>query len=249
MGQSAQSYFDTSTWDPRDVLSGGARMVPISTPAGDFRVWTKRVGTNPDLTVLLLHGGPGATDELYECFDAWFPRAGIEYYYYDQLGSLRSDQPDHPDLWDLERFVDEVEQVRQALGLDRSNFVLLGQSWGGILAIEYALHYQEHLKGLVISNMMSSCPAYNAYAEYVRMPAMDQDVLAEIKAFEANGDTANPRYMQLLTDHHYVQHVLRIPAERWPEPINRAFEHLNPAVYVPMQGPSELGLSGKLSDW
>ena len=85
------SYFDTSSWDPADVLSGGSRMIPISTPSGEFRVWTKRVGTNPDIKVLLLHGGPGATDELYECFDVWFPGAGIEYYYYDQLGSFRSD--------------------------------------------------------------------------------------------------------------------------------------------------------------
>jgi proline iminopeptidase len=110
------SYFDTSGWDPRDVLSGGSRMIPINTPVGEFRVWTKRVGTNPDLKVLLLHGGPGASDELYECFDTWFPREGIEYYYYDQLGSFRSDQPDDPSLWDLDRFVDEVEQVRVALG-------------------------------------------------------------------------------------------------------------------------------------
>jgi proline iminopeptidase len=64
-------------------------MIPISTPSGEFRVWTRRVGTNPELKVLLLHGGPGASDELYECFDVWFPRAGIEYYYYDQLGSFR----------------------------------------------------------------------------------------------------------------------------------------------------------------
>ena len=90
-------------------------MIPISTPSGEFRVWTKRVGTNPDIKVLLLHGGPGATDELYECFDVWFPGAGIEYYYYDQLGSAYSDQPDEPSLWDLPRFVEEVEQVRVAL--------------------------------------------------------------------------------------------------------------------------------------
>src|ERR1700709_751249 len=133
------SYFDTSTWDRRDVISGGSRMVPVTPPVGDFRVWTKRVGNNPDLKVLLLHGGPGATDELYECFDARFPRAGIEYYYYDQLGSFRSDQPDDPSLWNLARFVDEVEQVRQALGLDSTNFVLLGQSWGGMPALEHAV--------------------------------------------------------------------------------------------------------------
>jgi proline iminopeptidase len=245
----ADGYFDTSDWDPRDVRSGGARMVPIATPAGEFRVWTRRVGTNPDLKVLLLHGGPGATDELYEPFDLWFPPAGIEYYYYDQLGSFRSDQPDEPSLWDLDRFVDEVEQVRRALRLDSSNFVLLGQSWGGLLALEYAVHHQQHLKGLVISNMMASCKLYNDYATDVLMPTIDPSVLAEIKRFEAEGRTDDPRYDQLLVEHHYVFHVCRLPFDDWPEPVIRTFQHLNPAVYVPMQGPSELGMSGTLEGW
>jgi len=246
---STNPYFDTTSWDSRDVISGGARMIPITTPSGEFRVWTKRVGTNPDLKVLLLHGGPGATDELYECFDSWFPGAGIEYYYYDQLGSFRSDQPDDPSLWELDRFVDEVEQVRLALGLDSSNFILLGQSWGGLLAMEYALHHQDALKGLVISNMMSSAPKYNAFAEDVLMPTMDQDVLAEIKAFEANGTTDDPRYEELLMQHHYVLHVCRMPVDEWPDPVMRSLGHINPAIYVPMQGPSELGLSGSLAEW
>jgi proline iminopeptidase len=246
---SLAEYFDTSTWDPQTVISGGARMVPISTPSGEFRVWTKRVGTNPDVKVLLLHGGPGASDELYESFDAWFPGAGIEYYYYDQLGSYRSDQPDDPSLWTLERFVDEVEQVRQALRLDRSNFVLFGQSWGGILAMEYAVHHQQHLKGLVISNMMSSCALYNDYANDVLMPAMDQDLLAQIKQFEADGQTEDPRYEELLIEHHYLLHVLRIPLAEWPDPVIRTFAHLNHSIYVPMQGPSELGLSGSLESF
>ncbi len=224
-------------------------MIPVSTPSGPFRVWTRRVGTNPDLKVLLLHGGPGATSEEFDCFDTWFPRAGIEYYHYDQLGSFRSDQPDDPSLWDLDRFVDEVEQVRQALGLDASNFVLLGQSWGGLLAMEYAVRHQAQLKALVISNMMSSCRLYNAYAQDVLMPAMDQTVLAEIKRFEAEGKTGDPRYEQLLTEHHYVFHVCRLPVEDWPDPVNRSFAHINPAIYVPMQGPSELGLSGTLEPW
>jgi proline iminopeptidase len=249
MGHPPESYFDTAAWDPRDVLSGGSRMVPISTPIGDLRVWTKRVGNNPGLKVLLLHGGPGATDELYECFDAWFPRAGIEYYYYDQLGSFRSDQPDEPSLWDLARFVDEVEQVRQALHLDSSNFVLLGQSWGGLLAMEYAVHHARHLKGLVISNMMSSSRLYNAYASDVLMPAMDQSALAQIKRFEAEGSTDDARYEQLLMEHHYVLHVCRMPAHEWPDPVTRSLAHINPAIYVPMQGPSELGMSGTLEDW
>jgi proline iminopeptidase len=249
MDQPPASYFDTSAWDRRDVISGGSRMIPISTPRGEFRVWTKRVGTNPDLKVLLLHGGPGASDELYECFDTWFPRAGIEYYYYDQLGSFRSDQPGDGSLWDLGRFVDEVEQVRLALGLDRSNFVLLGQSWGGLLALEYAFYHQQQLKGLVISNMMSSSPLYNAYASDVLLPAMDQDVLAEIKRFEAEARTDDPRYQQLLMEHHYVLHVCRMPVGDWPDPVTRSLGHINPAIYVPMQGPSELGMSGTLEKW
>ena len=199
--------------------------------------------------MLLLHGGPGATSELYESFDTWFPRAGIEYYYYDQLGSFRSDQPDDPALWDLGRFVDEVDQVRQALGLDASNFVLLGQSWGGLLAMEYAAHHQQHLKGLVISNMMSSSQEYNRYAREVLMPAMDQDVLAEIQHMEATGRTDDPRYEQLLMEHHYVLHVCRMPLADWPDPVTRSLGHINPAIYVPMQGPSELGMSGTLENW
>jgi proline iminopeptidase len=121
------SYFDTS--GRTDVLSGGARMIPITTPKGTFKVWTKRVGNNPRIKVLLLHGGPAVTHEIYEAFDSFFPGAGIEYYYYDQLGSFYSDQPDIPELWELPRFVDEVEQVRQALGLTKDNFYLYGQSW------------------------------------------------------------------------------------------------------------------------
>ena len=100
-----------------DRLSGGSRRVSIDTPAGQFYVWTKRVGNNPDLRVLLLHGGPGATHESLEACDSYLPAAGVEYYYYDQLGSGRSDQPDDPSLWELDRFVDEVDQVRRALGL------------------------------------------------------------------------------------------------------------------------------------
>ncbi|MEM8619728.1 MAG: proline iminopeptidase-family hydrolase [Actinomycetota bacterium] len=249
MGSSSANYLDTSEWDPADVSSGGSRMIPIDTPIGTFRVWTKRVGTNPDLKVLLLHGGPGATSELYEGFDTQLPPAGIEYYHYDQLGSFRSDQPDDRSLWTLERFVDEVEQVRVALGLDRDNFVLFGQSWGGMLATEYALHHQEQLKGIVISNMMSSVPAYNRYAHDVLMPTIDPGALAEIKQLEAAGATSDPRYEELLFEHHYRFHVCRLPLDEWPEPVHRGFAHINQAVYEYMQGPSELGLSGTLETW
>jgi proline iminopeptidase len=232
-----------------DVLSGGVRMIPIQTPKGAFRVWTKRVGANPTMKVLLLHGGPGFTHEYFEAFDSYLPAAGIEYYYYDQLGSAYSDQPDDPDLWELPRFVEEVEQVRQALGLGKDDFYLLGHSWGGILAMEYALKYQQHLKGLVISNMMASIPAYNEYARTALMPSMDQSVLGEIQRLEAAKQNENPRYMELLIPHHYEKHILRMPADQWPEPVNRSFKHMNPKIYVPMQGPSELAASGKLEKW
>jgi proline iminopeptidase len=98
---------------------------------------------------------------------------------------------------------------------------------------------------------MSSVPAYNAYAEQVLMPEMDQAALAEIKSLEASGDTGNPRYLELLLEQHYVHHVLRMPVADWPDPAERGFAHINPAIYVSMQGPSELGISAdaKLAAW
>ena len=232
------------------IKTGGVKMIVIDTPKGKFRVWTKRVGNNPTLKVLLLHGGPGATHEAFEVFDSFLPKEGVEYYYYDQLGSGNSDHPEGDDsLWTLPRFVEEVEQVRTALGLDRHNFCLLGQSWGGMLAMEYALKYQQNLKCLVISNMMASIPAYNDYANKVLMPAMDQKALAEVKALEAAGKTEDPRYMELLVPMHYQQHFLRLPPEQWPEPVMRTFSHINQHIYVLMQGPSELGAGGTLVDW
>jgi proline iminopeptidase len=227
----------------------GVKKIPVATPKGNFQVWTRKIGDNPRIKILLLHGGPGGTHECFEVFEKYFPGEGFEFYYYNQLGSYLSDQPNDPDLWDTPRFVEEVEQVRQGLGLGPGNFYLYGQSWGGILAIEYALKYQQHLKGLVISNMMASIPAYNEYAERVLMPAMDQKVLAEIKRLEASGKYTEPRYMELLMPHHYEKHLLRRPQSEWPDAVNRAFQHMNAAIYVPMQGPSELGASGKLLHW
>ena len=247
VGRAPSRYLDNSARNDR--LAGGIRRIPVTTPYGTFKVWTKRFGNNPRIRLLLLHGGPGCTHEYFEPCDSYLPGAGIEYYYYDQLGSHYSDQPDVAELWEIPRFVDEVEQVRLALGLDASSFFLLGHSWGGILAIEYALRHQQHLKGLIISNMMASIPAYNEYAERVLMPALDPAVLAEIKRLEAAEDYGNPRYMELLMQHHYVHHVLRMPLDAWPDPVERCFKHLNPKVYIPMQGPSELGASGKLALW
>ncbi|MNE24671.1 Proline iminopeptidase [compost metagenome] len=243
------NYLDFSQRD--DQLTGGIKMIPVKTPIGTFKVWTKRVGNNPKIKVLLLHGGPGLTHELYECFDGYFPNESIEYIYYDQLGSYYSDQPKDDKLWTNERFVEEVEQVRIALGLDSSNFYVLGQSWGGILAMEYALKYQKNLKGLIISNMMASAPAYNKYAEEVLGPKLPKAVFDQIKTFEKNKDYSNPKYTELLFKYYYTEHILRMPLEEWPESINRCFKHINPNVYVYMQGPSEFGITGNatLKDW
>jgi proline iminopeptidase len=241
------AYLDSSGRD--DELSGGVKMIAIQTPKGAFRVWTKRVGNNPRIKVLLLHGGPGATHEYFEAFDSFLPKAGIEYYYYDQLGSAYSDQPDEPTLWEVPRFVEEVEQVRKALKLDKSNFYLYGQSWGGILALEYALKYQQNLKALVISNMVASIPAYNRYASTVLIPAMNPKALAEIRQLESKGRYDDPRYEELLIPNFYIDHILRMPPDQWPDPVMRAFAKINKKIYIPMQGPSEMGASGKLENW
>jgi len=242
-------YLDYS--NSPDQFTGGINMIPISTPQGEFKVYTKRVGNNPRIRVLLLHGGPGATHELYECFDGYLPYEGIEYIYYDQLGSHYSEQPSGEELWTIDRFVDEVEQVRKALDLNKENFFLLGQSWGGILAMEYALAHQENLKGLIISNMMADVKAYNKYAKEVLGPQMPDEVFKEILQIEEKKDFENPRYEELLMTHHYTEHVLRMPLDRWPNSIMRTFANLNQEVYVYMQGPSEFGITGDatLKDW
>jgi proline iminopeptidase len=240
-------YFDQTGRD--DVLAGGVKTIQVTTPSGNFRVWTKRVGNHPTIKVLLLNGGPGFTHEYLEAFDSYFPGAGIEYYFYDQLDTGNSDRPAKPELWDLPRYVEEVEQVRVALKLDRKNFYLYGHSWGGLLAIEYALKYQQHLAGLVISNMMSSIPAYNEYANTVLIPRMDQKVVAELRQLEADKKYDDPRYLELLMPTYYQQHLLRMPPDQWPEPVLRAFGKLNKGLYLTMQGPSEMGASGKLVQW
>ena len=244
-----KAYLDNS--DKDDRYMGGIKMVDVKTPKGDFKVWTKRVGNNETMKVLLLHGGPGMTHEIYECFDGYFPQENIEYYYYDQLGSYHSDKPEDKSLWDLPRFVEEVEQVRKALGLNRDNFYLFGQSWGGILAMEYALKYQENLKGLIISNMVASIPDYQLYSDSVLAPKLPADVLEEILSYENKEDYGNERYLELVVEHYYTEHIIRLPQKDWPDPVKRGFNHLNPDVYITMQGPSEFGIKGDatLKNW
>ncbi|MBK7427315.1 MAG: proline iminopeptidase-family hydrolase [Saprospiraceae bacterium] len=243
------NYFDYS--NSEDQTTGGIKMIPIETSKGTFNVYTKRMGNNPTMRVLLLHGGPGGTHEEFGNFEGYLPNEEIEYIYYDQLDSYYSDKPNDSTLWTTEHFVEEVEQVRKALNLNKDNFYLLGQSWGGILAMEYALKYQDNLKGLIISNMMASAPAYTKYALEVLGPQMNPEVLREIMEMEANEDFDNPRYSELLMNHYYTEHIMRMPLEKWPKSVNLLFEHLNPGIYVYMQGHSEFGMTGNatLKDW
>lgn len=229
------------------VESAGVKMIPIKTPVGEFKVWTKRFGNNPKIKILLLHGGPAMTHEYMECFETFFQRQGFEFYEYDQLGSYYSDQPKDSSLWTTERFVEEVEQVRQAIGADSTNFYVLGNSWGGILAMEYALKYQKHLKGLLVANMMASATEYGKYADEVLAKQMKPEVLAELKAIEAKKDFNNPRYMELLIPNFYHEHLCRL--KEWPDGFNRAMKHVNSEIYTMMQGPSEFGISGRLANW
>jgi len=235
------NYGDTGVQD------GGVKMIPITTPAGNFHVWTKRFGNNPKIKVLLLHGGPTSGHEYMEVFESFFPKEGIEFYEYDQLGASYSDQPKDSSLWTVDRYVDEVEQVRKVLHLDKGNLYVLGQSWGGILALEYALKYQDRIKGLIISNMVPSIPDYNRYATDVLAKDMDPKVLAEIKDLEAKKQYSNPRYEELLMPNFYKKHICRL--DEWPDPLLRSFKHMNQEVYVMMQGPSEFGAGGRLLNW
>lgn len=236
-------YFD---WEEKGIKTAGIQMIPIETPVGTFKVWTKRFGNNPRIKVLLLHGGPAFTHEYMECFESYFPKEGFEFYEYDQLGSYYSDQPTDSSLWTTGRFVEEVEQVRKAIGADKENFYVLGNSWGGILAMEYALKYQQNLKGLIVCNMMASIPDYEKYNLVLRKD-MRASLVDSLQGYEARGEFDNPVYQELVFSEYYSKHICRLA--EWPESVNRSFKHYNKEIYVMMQGPSEFKTGGRLIKW
>jgi proline iminopeptidase len=228
------------------VQSGGVKLIEIQTPEGKFNVWTKRIGNNPTVKVLLLHGGPAMTHEYMEAFESFLPKEGFEMIEYDQLGSYYSDQPRDSTLWTTARFVEEVEQVRKALNLDKDNFYLLGNSWGGILAMEYALKYQQNLKGLIVCNMMASIPDYEKYNGLLR-DQMRKSLVDSLQAFESKGQYKDPKYQEMVFNEYYTKHLCRLSV--WPDAVNRTFKHLNEEIYVMMQGPSEFKTGGRLIKW
>lgn len=218
----------------------GAEFVQLD---NGYRVWTKRVGHGP-IKILTLHGGPGCTHEYFECFEDFFPKDKYQIIFYDQLGSYYSDQPEETSLWTVERFREEVEQVRQALGLE--NFYLYGQSWGGLLAIEYALKYQHHLKGVILSNITGSVESYEKYINQLR-DNFPTDIQERLKFYEDKEDYLNPEYEKIMFEEVYSRHLCRI--NPWPESLKRMFSHLNAQVYQTIQGPNEFIMTGNFKNW
>src|ERR1700749_3835558 len=124
--QNSGNGIATGNSDSAAIKTGGSKMIKVD---GKYHVWTKKIGDGK-IKVLLLHGGPGFSHDYFECFEDFLPKEGIEFYYYDQLGCGNSDAPTDTSLWNIPRYVEEVEQVRKGLGLD--SFYLLGHSWGGM---------------------------------------------------------------------------------------------------------------------
>jgi proline iminopeptidase len=227
--------------NPPGIRTAGIRMLPVV--GGRYKVWTKKLGSGP-LKILLLHGGPGVGHEYLEAFESFLPQAGIEMYYYDQLGCNNSDQPNDDSLWVLGRYTEEVEEVRRGLGLE--NFVLFGHSWGGVLAIEYALRYQRHLRALVISNMAGGIQAYMKRTARIKSQ-LPPATLARLQALEATNSYDSPEYQNIMLDVVYPRMICRI--QPWPEPVTRALRHANNDIYNVMQGKSEFMVTGNLKDW
>jgi proline iminopeptidase len=238
------TYFQSSG---TGVQSGGVQVIPVRTSKGTYHVWTKRTGNNPRIKVLLLTGGPGLSHEYVECFESFFPKEAIEFIYYDQLGTGASDQPKDASIFNIQESVDELEQVRKALHLDKTNLYLWGHSWGGILAMEYVLKYQHNVKALMVSNMVSSAAVYNNYIQNVLVKQMKPAVVDSLKQFERTGALDDPKYMSLIEQNFYAKYVCRLP--EWPEPLTRALGKINTDFYNRMQGKSEFRLDGNLANW
>ena len=212
-----------------------------------YNVWYRIVGDHEEpgkFPLLCLHGGPGATHDYLEPLEA-MASTGRRVVFYDQLGNGNSDHPHNPSMWTVELFVEELGAIRHALGLARVH--LLGQSWGGMLAMEYALTQPEGLASLVIADSPASMQQWVEEANRLRSelpPEIQQTLLKH----EAAGTTADPAYETAMLVY-YRRHVCRL--DPWPACVNRAFEKLaqNPEVYQTMNGPSEFHVIGTLKDW
>lgn len=233
-------YASDAETDLKAAKFEGAEFVLLD---NGYKVWTKRVGWGP-IKILTLHGGPGHTHEYLECMENYLPKDQYQIIFYDQLGSYHSDQPNDPTLWTIERFSEEVEQVRKALGLEK--FYLYGHSWGGVLAIEYSLKHQNHLKGVILAGITASADSYVAHFNEL-ISNLPLSVKNSLKQYEEAGDVHNPDYEKLLFDEVYSKYLCRL--QPWPDSLLRSFRHLNHQVYNVIQGPNEYIITGNSKDW
>jgi L-proline amide hydrolase len=212
-----------------------------------YNVWYRVVGGRDEsgkLPLLTLHGGPGAAHDYLEPLEA-MATSGRRVIFYDQLGCGKSDKPHDPSLWTVDLFVDEIAAVRRALGLHRIH--LLGQSWGGMLAMEYAVTMPPGVASLTIASSPASMSQWVAEANRLRA-ALPADVQETLLKHEAAGTTQDPAYEKAMMVF-YHRHVCRL--DPWPECVNRTFAQLarNPEVYHTMNGPSEFHVTGTLKNW
>lgn len=216
-------------------------------PFRGYNVWYRTVGDREEpgkLPLLCLHGGPGIPHDYLEAIEA-MAATGRRVIFYDQLGCGNSDQPHNPSLWTVDLFVEEVGVVRKALGLDRVH--LLGQSWGGMLAMQYALTQPSGLASLIVASSPASMPQWVAEANR-HCAALPPEVQQTLLKHEEAGTTSDPAYQEAMMVF-YRRHVCRL--DPFPAGVQRAFEKLaqNPEVYNTMNGPSEFHVIGVFKDW
>jgi proline-specific peptidase len=213
----------------------------LTVPGG--RIWYRIVGAErPGIPILCLHGGPGMTHDYIENLGDLAQTRPVVFY--DQLGSGRSERPDHDSLWTVDRFVTELVAVREALGLQELH--LFGNSWGGWLALQYVLDHRPDLASLTLSSSPPSVPRWIADSADLRAE-LDEPVRAVLDRHEASGYFGCPEYQWAIT-HFYRRHLCRI--DPWPDCLERTFAGMNEQVYTTMWGPSEFGpVTGRLRDW
>lgn len=211
-------------------------------PVPGGMVWYRTVGDGPGLPLLVLHGGPGAGSEYLEVLGALGDRRKVVFY--DQLGGGRSETPDLPSLWRMERFTAELAAVRRMLGLPRVH--LFGHSWGGWLAIDYLLSRPSGIAGVTLASTSASLPQQAREMAALRA-ALPAELVRALDTYEARGEYDDPAYRAALVEF-YQRHLCRLPV--WPAQLERAMVGLTgSAVYHTMLGPDELVLTGTLRDW
>jgi len=194
-------------------------------------------------TVFCLNGGPGLPcDYLREAHSCLVDK-GYRVVAFDQLGTGASDRPTDPALWTIGRYVEETETVRKALGLGKVH--MLGHSWGGWLAIDYALTYPENLRTLILEDTVADMPHLISELERLRA-ALGPETVAMMQKHEAQGTYDHPEYMAAVTILNY-RHVCRL--QEWPAPVRRSLDDWNMGPYTTMQGPNEFLYIGNLKDW